>query len=300
MPRDSGAGYDFEDIRDHYLKLLFGIDPVELRSEDVERYYAVSRVVSGEVMQRVFSEWRSASSHCAGALVWFFKDLWPGAGWGIVDSIGKPKAAYWFLKRAWAPQAIRITDEGLDGLRLHLINETPEPVEVDVELELLREGRIATGVAKVSRELSARSTTSLQGDALLGYFSDSTCAYRFGPPKYDVIVARLRRRATQHVLSEDFYFPCGLALPRQRNAAVKAAAEWHRDGRVIVTLSSDVFLQALNIACKDFTPDDNYFHVAPKQERRVTFSPASDEATSFKAQFEALNLSEIISVRAER
>jgi len=291
---------DFEDIRDHYLKLLFGIDPIALRSEDVERYYALSRVVSGEVMQRVFAEWRSASSGCAGALVWFFKDLWPGAGWGIVDSTGRPKAAYWFLKRAWAPQAIRITDEGLDGLQLHLINEAPEPLEVDVELELLQEGRIATGAAKVSRELAARSTISLQGDALLGYFSDSTCAYRFGPPKYDVVIARLRRRGTGRVLSEDFYFPCGLALSRQRNTAVKAVAEWQRDGRVIVTLSSDAFLQALNIACKDFTPDDNYFHLAPNQERRITFTAASEEATSFRAQFEALNLAQTISVRAER
>src|SRR4029450_5369292 len=116
-----------------------------------------------------------------------------------------------------------------------------------------------TGAAKTTCELPGRSTISLQADALLGYFSDSTRAYRFGPPKYDVVIARLRRRGTQRVLSEDFYFPCGLALPRQGKAAVKAAAEWQRDGRVIVTISSEVFLQALNIACKDFTPDDNYF-----------------------------------------
>jgi beta-mannosidase len=300
LPRDSGAGWDFEDIRDHYLKLLFNADPIELRSQDLERYYALSRVVSGEVMQRVFSEWRNPSGSCGGALVWFFKDLWPGAGWGIVDSTGRPKAAYWHLKRAWAPQAIRITDEGLDGLQLHLINDRPEPIEVEAELELLQDGRIATGAAKASVQIPARAAISLQGDALLGYFSDSTYAYRFGPPKYDVITARLKRRETGRVLSEDFYFPGGLQLPRQRHAAVTADAQWQDDGRVVVSLRSDVFLQALSISCQDFVADDNYFHLAPNQERRIAFSPLSRELTRFKAEFEALNFAETISLRAQR
>ncbi len=67
VPRDSGAGWDFEDIRDFYLELIYGVDPVELRSHDLDRYYRLSRAVTGQF-------WRASStsggrqSTCSGGL----------------------------------------------------------------------------------------------------------------------------------------------------------------------------------------------------------------------------------------
>ena len=297
QPRDSGVGWDFEDIRDHYLRALFDVDPVELRSRDVPRYYAVSRVVTGEVMQRAYSEWRNPGSECSGALVWFFRDFWPGAGWGIVDSTGTPKAALWFLKRAWATQAVRFTDEGLDGLQIHLFNENAEPLDARVELEMFQHGCVLTGGAHTAVLVPARGAITLQGDALLGYFSDSTEAYRFGPAKHDVITVRLRHAATGRLLSEDFYFPRGLSLPTQRNAKVTTRVDAPSGGRVIVSLRSDVFLQAVSVSCKGYTPDDNYFHLAPNQEKSIVFTAAEPTPARFRAHFEPLNLEETITVR---
>ena len=300
QPRDNGAGWDFEDVRDHYFGLLFKLDAITLRSQDIERYYAVSRIVTGEVMRRVFAEWRSPANACAGGLVWFFKDLWPGAGWGIVDSTGRPKAAFWFLKRAWLTQTVFLTDEGLDGLDVHIINEDSEPLDVDVELEMLQAGRISTASAKTSVCIPARGALTLQGDSLLGYFSDSTVAYRFGPPKHDVITVRIKRSDTGVLLSEDFYFPSGLDLVAQRTAAIKSDADWQADGSVVVTLSSDVFLQAVCITCKGFAPSDNYFHLAPNQQKKIMFAISGCGNATFKAHFAALNYVETITVRAQR
>ena len=298
QPRDNGAGWDFEDIRDHYFAILFGIDPIMLRSQDITRYYALSRVLTGEVMRRVFSEWRNPASDCAGALVWFYKDLWPGAGWGIVDSTGKPKAAFWYLKRAWASQTVFLTDEGLDGFDIHLVNEDSEALDALVELDMLQAGRIVTSATQSSVRIPGRGAVTLKADALLGHFTDSTAAYRFGPPKYDVVNVRLKRRDTGGLLSEDYYFPCGFDLTMQRTATIESSSDWQADGKVVVTLSSDVFLQAVSVSCKDFEPSDNYFHLVPGQPKVVVFSMRSFDTQTFKAHFEPLNLSESITVRA--
>ncbi len=298
-PRDTGAGWDFEDIRDHYLRELFGVDPFALRSRDLARYYALSRVASAEAMRRVFAEWRAPASGCGGALVWFYRDLVPGAGWGIVDATGRPKAAYWYLKRAWSPRGIHLTDEGLDGLAIHVVNDAPEPLAAVVELEMLEAGERAVDAARRPIEVPARSTITLQADALLGYFSDCTSAYRFGPPRHDVIAARLATPDGQ-TIAEDWYFPLGMDLPVRQGATIEARARWRGDGRVETWLRSGVFLQAVALVAPGFAPDDNHFHLAPGRARRIVFTPRDPAARRFRAHLEALNLARPVALRAER
>ena len=67
VPRDAGAGWDFEDVRDHYVARLFGVDPGRAALRAImERYLALGRVATGEVMAATFAEWRRARSTCRG------------------------------------------------------------------------------------------------------------------------------------------------------------------------------------------------------------------------------------------
>jgi beta-mannosidase len=298
VPRDNGAGWDFEDVRDHYLRELFGEDPAALRSQDLERYHALSRVVSGEVMARTFAEWRTPHSTCSGALVWTWRDVWAGAGWGVTDSTGEAKPALWYLKRAWAPRTVLFTDEGMDGLAVHVVNDAPQPFNAKVEVAMFRDGRVATGAVQATLDVPAHGALSRPVDALFGYFTDASNAYRFGPPRQDLVFVRVSDAATGEAVAEDFHFPVGMRLPVQAGAAVKCEAAWRADGKVAVTIESDAFLQAASVACEGFEPDDNYFHVAPGRAKRVLFTPRG-EPKVFRASFEALNLREAIVATAQ-
>ncbi len=150
-PRDLGAGWDFEDVRDHYLAELHGVDPSRLRYSDHARYLQLSEVVSGEVMAASFAEWRRAGSACRGALVWFLRDLWPGAGWGLVGSDGVPKAAWHILRRALQPRCLFMTDEGGNGLFVHIANEAPTELGGRLSVTGYRNGQ--TLVAQAERDI---------------------------------------------------------------------------------------------------------------------------------------------------
>jgi beta-mannosidase len=308
VPRDAGAGWDFEDVRDHYLEALFGLDATALRSTDPARYLDVSRVVSGELMRRAYAEWRRPGSSCGGALVWFYRDLWPGAGWGVCASDGGPKPALWYLKRAWAPQSIHFTDEGLDGLAIHVLNESGDTLEARVEFALYQRGRNAIATAEHALSLPPRGATTLAGDALLGHFSDAAYAYRFGPPQHDVAAVRLVHSADGRVLSEDFYFPAGMALREQRAQSVQCRCERIDEGRVMMKLASEVFLQAVSVSARGWLPEDNYFHVAPGREKALLWralgaagakGAAGAVGARFAAELQALNVADVIDVRLE-
>jgi beta-mannosidase len=307
VPRDAGAGWDFEDVRDHYLQSLFGVDPVALRSVDPERYFALSRAVTGELMLRVFAEWRrpagprgDGGSGCGGALVWFLKDLRPGAGWGILDDQGRPKAAYWYLRRAWAGRAVLMTEEGQDGVDLHVHNEHPEPLVATVELELLRGGRQRVGWAAHPVTLEPWGALTLQGDALLPSFSDLALAYRFGPPGHDVVVARLVGEGGA-LLHEDAVFPGGHTLRPVEVGALRAHVAPAADGALWLHLRAEAFLQTVTITSPGWEVEEDCLHLSPGRERalRLTALPvaAGARARPFKAEVSALNLEGSLTVR---
>ncbi|MGH2896682.1 MAG: glycoside hydrolase family 2 protein, partial [Solirubrobacteraceae bacterium] len=233
VPRDAGAGWDFEDVRDHYLKTVFGVDPVALRSVDPERYLELSRAVSGEVMAEVMGEWRRPGSCCHGALILWLKDLAPGAGWGILDHRGLPKVAYHHLRRALAPVAVWMTEEGLGGIDVHVANDRREPLAARLRVSLYREDRLVDeAVAPVS--LGAGEALTRNVEAILGRFVDVSWAYRFGPPGQDLVVASLEEEGDGDaaLLAQAFRFPAGRPL-RPRDAeelGVSAVLEPNGDG----------------------------------------------------------------------
>jgi beta-mannosidase len=294
VPRDVGAGWDFEDVRDHYLSLLFGVDPAELRGFDHERYLELSRGVTGEVMAEVFGEWRRGASRCAGGLVLWLRDVVPGAGWGIVDHRGHPKAAYHHLRRALAPVAVWLTDEGLGGMVAHVANDRSEPLRCRLRVALYRDLEQPVDGAEQELELAPHSIDQRNVEALLGRFVDVSWAYRFGPPSHDLVVASLERDGDHgpELLSQALRFPAGRPAGAQRAEQLGIAAGIRRlDGTTArVLVRSRRLAYGVRLHVPGFVAEDDAFAVEPGRERAVLLRCREPGADLAGAAISALNL----------
>jgi beta-mannosidase len=268
---DTGRSWDLEDVRDFYVHEVFGVDPHMLRYLDPERALDLGRAVVAELMARTFSEWRRAGSTCAGGLLVAFRDLVPGAGWGLVDALGRPKAPWFTLRRVLAPVAVVVTDEGLNGLHLHLVNDTSTDFAGEVKVELFARGEVPVEAGGVAVEIPARGQLTVEAGALFDGFRDLSYAYRYGPPPYDVIVVALGD-ATGRVVSEVVQLPAGLDRPSEPEIGLTATARPGVDGEWLLSVTTRCLAQWVVVEVPGFGPSDSWFHLAPGASRTVSLA----------------------------
>ena len=302
IPRDSGAAWDFEDVRDHYLKLVFSVDPVALRYSDANRYWELSRMVSGEVMAETFGEWRRPASPCQGAIVLWSADLRPGGGWGILDSSGRPKAAYWFLKRALAPCSTWLTDEGLNGLDLHIANDGAESFRGFIRVALYRNGEQRLKEHQMSIELMPYESRTLGLEQMLGQFIDASYSYRFGPAAYDLVVTSLHRNSDEHPVAQSFFRPLGRNAHRSpiTHLEMSGQAKLLQDGCIEAVIRSRRFAYGVKVSAAGFLPDDAYFSIEPTGTRRIQLRPAASVDVPSRLSITAINAEASLSIPVER
>jgi beta-mannosidase len=285
VARDTGTSWDFEDVRDYYVREIFGVDPFLVRYADAERYLDLGRAVVSHLMSTVMTEWRCAQSQCAGALILCWHDICPGAGWGLLDSLTVPKAPWYDLRRVLAPVATLITDEGLAGLRVHVVNDRRSPISGQLHLALYNAGGAVVEETETAIEVGGHSERHWSATTLLGSFRDLTNAYRFGPPAYDVVRARFEADDT---VSEAFHLPVGAGRPQENDLGLEAHASqvgdtWH------LTVSTRRFAQWIVVDVPGFVPGDSWFHLAPGSSRQITLESIDVGDAAPRGKVQALN-----------
>lgn len=288
VPRDRGSSWDFEDVRDHYVRQIFGVDPHLIRRDDAELYLDYGRAAIVEAFTEAFGYWRRASSGCAGALVLTLRDTVPGAGWGITDSAGTPKAPFYALARASAPVALLLSDNGLDGYTVELVNDGPQ--RSGTLRVTLHTGRGSSSYEKAI-SVDARSAMAVSVDSIVGTFTDANHAYRFGTRTYAAITVVLLdtsgievTRTTALVGTQN----------RQNSVGLSAAVVESSPGIWELTVRSDWAAQHVCVDIPGFETSDSWFHLAPNEPRTLTL--VGRDARKPRGHVRALNSVERASV----
>lgn len=277
VPRDRSASWDFEDTRDHYLERVFALPPGQLRRTDPAHYLDASRALGAHIMATTLAEWRRPASPTCGALVFTAADLQPGAGWGLIDSSGEPKAAYYGFRQVCKPLALFLTDEGCDGLDIHLLNDTPKAYCLQLEVRALRQGTVTVARGELVVNLPAYGALTVPATRVVGAFFDLTYAYRFGKPNHDTVVVQAKELgiSTSPVSLDACYFPLGAYVAP---SSIGLQAGLTNEGGVwCLELSTSAVARFVHIDDRLYRPQDNYFHLPPGSKRTVSLLARSDQ-----------------------
>jgi beta-mannosidase len=260
VPRDNNVSWDFEDVRDHYLAKFFAVDPNTLRRIDQDRYLELSRAVPCIIVNEIFSEWRSSTSRCSGGLILNLQDLAPGCGWGLIDSNGSPKSTFFALKQISQPVQVVITDEGLNGLDIHVINETESEISGALALNAYNDG-VETISGEIGFVAPPRSGTAYSSRLIVPHFFDAAYSYKFGAPSHNVNHACII--INDNIAANAFHFPIGHNL-RQDDIGLNATLQ-NVDGRWMLSISSVKFAQFVHIDIPGFVANIDWQHIAPNR-----------------------------------
>jgi beta-mannosidase len=229
-------------------------------AEDLDDFVDFSMIAQAEAMKFGIEHFRRRKPHCAGTLVWQLNDCWPVLSWALIDYHGFGKAAYHFVRRAYAPvlASFRVAADGTT--ELWVTNDTPAPVRDTAHVRL---GRFAGApVSQTTVDLlvpphESRCVARWEAGALPGapdrYLAVSSSAGAFP--------------ANRH------FFAAIKDLDRPR-PEVAHSVESSDDGRLSVTLRADSYAYFVNVA----TPDervrcsDNYIELEPGEERTITLT----------------------------
>ncbi len=88
------------------------------------RFTYLSQLVQAGALKCAVEHWRRRKYGTAGSLFWQINDCWPVSSWSVIDSALRPKAAYFYAKRFFAPLLVSFKKSNA-GIGVWVTNDQP-------------------------------------------------------------------------------------------------------------------------------------------------------------------------------
>lgn len=234
-----------------------------------ERFIYLGQLVQAEALKCAVEHWRRRKFDTAGSLFWQLNDCWPVSSWSVIDSSLRPKAAYYFAKRFFAPLLVSMRRAN-GGIEVWITNDKLHAVKGTLELSW--KSFSGKRSSKVRRSVSIRTNKSARvltvSGAILSRF-DPHRWYLHGVLKIDGVV-----------VSENRFF---LLEPKHLELGspdIRFTLRELERGVYRMTLKAGRFAKSVyaHVEGEDVVWEDNYFDVDAGSVKVLEFRSAGNLA----------------------
>jgi beta-mannosidase len=238
----------------HFLAEQFNVP------EDFEEFVYKSQITQAESLKICIEHWRSRKFLTSGALFWQLNDCWPVTSWSVIDCELRPKAAYWYARRFFAPLIV-VCRENEETFEFYAVNDTMEEHSLTLEISSFDFHGNSNKLHRTPSKSKENQTTLL---VLLEREKLSMI-----DPSRQYIRARLLDGKKCVAENRHFFLPpkhLRLTVP---NLNTCLSASKHGNWRL--NIKSDCFVKALQVLLPDdrFQLSDNFFDLDGGEEKVI-------------------------------
>lgn len=237
--------------------------------ETAEQFAAYAGILQGEFIRAEIEHYRREKWAISGGLMWMYNDCWPAIGWSIVDYYLRPKTAYYYAKRAFAP--ILVSFKQLeDQVEVFVTSdERNRDLNGILHVGVLSFDTCGLETEEVKVKLSANSSRS--------FWRSGNLSKILFEPKRQCLVALLTVDGKMLTKSVYFALPFGeMEFPQPKLLIQRERLD---ETTLRMTIAADAY--ARNVAFAGLPasarPSDNWFDLIPGEQHIVTIENLSKE-----------------------